>query len=179
MNHLSKLTLLVMLAAASQGFAQKKASVVVPNRILPMAGPTTMSAVTASPGTISFTATDPDLGSVSGSSAATVSWTTSSGTAANTWNLKVNAVAASFTGCATVPRSAVTVTCGGVTGGSAGTCGGGFTLTGAGQQIASGKESTGNNAPYSVTLNFTLADSWSYIAKSSCTLTVTYTVTAP
>jgi hypothetical protein len=178
MNHWSKLTsVLLMLAAASQSFAQKKASVVVPNRILPMA--TSMSAVTANPGTISFTATDPDLGSVSGSSAATVSWTTTGGSAASTWNLKVHANPASFTGCATVPRSAVTVTCGGVTGGSAGTCGGGFILTGAGQQIASGKESASNNAPYSVTLNFTLADSWSYIAKSSCTLTVTYTVTAP
>src|SRR5579859_3319645 len=109
MNHWSKLTPVLVLLAASQAFAQKKPSVVVPNRLLPMAV-TSMSAVSASPGTISFTATDPDLGSVSGSSAATVSWTTTGGSAASTWNLKVHAAAASFTGCATVPRSAVTVT---------------------------------------------------------------------
>jgi hypothetical protein len=93
--------------------------------------------------------------------------------------LKVHAAAASFASCATVPRSAIKVTCGGVTGGSAGSCGGAITLSGASQQVASGKESTSTNTPYSVTLNFTLADSWSYIANSSCTLSLTYTVTAP
>lgn len=181
MKRLLQLMLAVgMLGASMQTLpAQQKGHVVVQaNRILPLAA-TSMSAVSAAPGTISFTATDPDLGSVAGNSVATVSWTTSNGSAANTWNLKLHANPASFTGCATVPRSAITVTCGGVTGGTAGACGGPLTLTGAGQQIASGKESTSNNAPYSVTLSFNLADSWSYIAKSSCTLTVTYTVTAP
>ena len=183
MNRSSQLIgALVMLASSAPVLsAEQKPKVVVPaaNRILPMA--TSLSAITASPGTISFTATDPDLGSVAGSSAATVSWTTSGGSAASTWTLQVSAAAASFTNCGTVPRSAVRVACGGVTGGSAGACGGSFNLSGAGQQIASGKESASSNAPYSVTLSFTLADSWSYIAKTapSCTLSITYTVTAP
>ena len=182
MTFLSRLmsVLIAMGATMHTLSADQKGHIVVQaNRIMPMA--TSLSAVSASPGTISFTATDPDLGSVAGSSAATVSWTTSGGSAASTWNLKVHGNPASFTNCATVPRSAITVTCGGVTGGSAGTCGGAITLTGTGQQIASGKESTSANAPYSVTLHFTLADSWSYIAKQSpsCTLTLTYTVTAP
>ena len=158
---------------------QKPHIVVEANRILPMA--TTLASITAIPSTISFTATDPDLLSVAGNSAATVSWLTSGGAAASTWTLKVQASAASFTNCATVPTSAVTVTCSSVFGGSSGACGSGITLSTAAQQVASGKESTGTNKPYSVTLNFTLADSWSYIAKQapSCTLSLTYTVTAP
>jgi hypothetical protein len=182
MNCLAKLmSSLVMFGAAIHSLpAEPKAHIVgQSNRILPMA--TSLSAISASPGTISFTATDPDLGTVSGNSTATVSWTTSGGSAASTWNLKVHAAAASFTNCATVPRSAISVTCGGVTGGTAGNCGGAITLSGASQQVASGKEAAGANQPYSVTLNFTLADSWSYIAKQSpsCTLSLTYTVTAP
>ena len=180
MNHWSKLTfVLIMLTAASPSFAQKKPSVVVPNSILPKGGGTTMSAVSANPGTISFTATDPDLGAVSGSSAATISWMTSGGSGGNTWSLSVQASGTSFTGCATVPTSAVTATCTGVSGGSGGTCGGSVPLSTAAQQVASGNEASGNNKAYSVTLSFTLADSWSYIANSSCSLSLTYTVTAP
>jgi hypothetical protein len=78
-----------------------------------------------------------------------------------------------------VPVSAVKVTCANVTGGSFGTCAAGVTLSTTGQNVAGGLESTANNAPYSVTLNFTLADSWSYIANSSCSISLTYTVTAP
>ena len=181
---MKRLTQLTVLALSSGSFlmltAQPRARVVVPaaNPILPMA--TTLSAISAVPATISFSLTDPTTTpSVAGNSAATVSWTTSGGAAASTWNLQVSAAAASFTNCATIPRSAVSVACGGVTGGTAGACGGGFTLSGVGQQIASGKEVTGGNKPYSVTVNFTLADSWSYLVGSSCSLSVTYTVTAP
>ena len=130
------------------------------------AGPaTSLTPVSAAPSTISFAATDPDLGSVSGSSASTVSWTTTGGSSGSTWNLKVQAGAGSFTNCATVPTSAVTAS----------------TLSTSGQQVATGHESTGASQPYSVSINFTLADSWAYIAKTSpaCTLTLTYTVTAP
>jgi hypothetical protein len=146
------------------------------------AGPaTSLTPVSAAPGTISFTATDPDLGSVSGSSASTVSWTTTGGSSATTWNLQVKGGAAAFTNCATVPTSAVTATCSSVTGGTAGACKPAITLSTVGQQVATGKESASSGAPYSVSINFTLADSWAYIAKTSpvCTLTLTYTVTAP
>ena len=178
------LTQLTVVALSSGSFlmltAQPKARVVVPaaNPILPMA--TTLSAISAVPATISFSLTDPTTTpSVAGSPAATVSWTTSFGSTGSTWTLKVSAAAASFTSCATIPRSAVNVSCGGVTGGSSGACGGGFTLSGAPQQIASGTEASGSGKAYSVTVNFTLADSWSYLVSSSCSLSVTYTVTAP
>jgi hypothetical protein len=153
-------------------------------RIVSSAGPivpllATVGTVSASPATITFTATDPDLGSVSGSGASTVSWTTSLGSTTSAWNLQVQAAAALFTGCGTVPTSAVTVTCGSVTGGSSGACKPAITLSTTAQQVATGNESTSTSAPYSASLNFKLADSWKYIAKSSCTLTLTYTVTAP
>ncbi|HUI57182.1 MAG TPA: hypothetical protein VLY04_19535 [Bryobacteraceae bacterium] len=158
---------------------QKPRLVTKADTVQPMAA--TMGSVTATPGTISFTATDPDLGSVSGSSGATVNWTTTGGSTSSTWNLKVHSSAAHFANCATVPASAVTVSCNTVTGGSAGTCSAPFALSTTGTQVASGKESSGTGAAYSVTLTFTLADSWKYIAKQSpsCTLTLTYTVTAP
>jgi hypothetical protein len=155
-----------------------------PHKVAPAAGPivpllATVGTVSASPATISFTATDPDLGSVPGSAASTVSWTTTGGLTTSTWTLQVQAAAASFTGCGTVPTSAVTATCGSVTGGTSGACKPAITLSTTAQQVATGKESTSLNAPYSVILNFKLADSWKYIAKSSCTLTLTYTATAP
>jgi hypothetical protein len=180
MIHLSKLTLLIMLAAASQAFAQKKPSVVVPNSILPKGGgSTTMSTVSATPGTISFTATDPDLGAVSGSSAATISWTTSSGSPSQTWTLTVQAASSSFASCSTVPASAVTATCTSVVEGKSGNCGSAVTLSTVPQQVASGKEDNASNTPYTVTISFTLADSWSFIANPSCSLSLTYTVVAP
>jgi hypothetical protein len=180
MIHLSKLTLLVMLAAASQGFAQKKPSVVVPNRVLPKGGGgTTMSAVSATPSTISFTATDPDSGAVSGSSAATISWTTTGGSPSQTWTLTVQAASSSFASCSTVPASAVTATCTTVTEGKPGSCGSAVTLSTVAQQVASGKEDNASPASYSVAISFTLADSWSYIANPSCSISLTYTVTAP
>jgi len=96
------------------------------------------------------------------------------------WTLTAQAGAASFTGCATVPASAVTVTCASTSvtgGGGTGSCSGSFTLSSSPQQVAGGLE--GNS--YTVTLNFKLTDRWRYIAATtpSCTLTLTYTVNAP
>ena len=182
MNRLIQLMpVLAGLAVVSPAlYGQTKARVVVPsNRVLPMGGSTTLSAISASPSTISFTATDPDAGPYAGSSAATVSWTTSSGSTGNTWSLSVQASAATFASCGTVPTSAVKATCTGVAGGSAGTCGAAVNLSTSAQQVANGNEASGAGKAYSVTLNFSLADSWSYIANSSCSLTLTYTVTAP
>jgi hypothetical protein len=172
--------LCVSIAVAPGATAQLKSHPVVKaDPIMPLA--TSVATITATPSTISFTATNPDLGSVAGSSASTVSWKTTGGSSSSTWNLKVQAAATSFTNCATVPMSAVTVSCSSVTGGSSGACATSFALSTTAVQVASGKESTASNATYSVNLNFTLADSWQYIAKQSpsCTLTLTYTVTAP
>lgn len=159
--------------------AQQKPRVIASGKLLPLV--TTLGAVTAAPATISFTATDPDLGSVAGSATSAVSWLTNGGSFLSTWTLTVQAASASFTNCATVPTSAITVSCSLVTGGFLGACRAAFPLSTVAQQVASGRESPFANAPFTVNINFTLADSWRYIAKQSpaCTQTLTYLVTAP
>ena len=144
-------------------------------------GGAALGPISAAPGTISFTATDPDLLTVAGSSASTISWSiVSGGSNSQTWTLQVQAASTTFTGCSTVPVSAVRVTCSSVVvsgGGGSGACSAPFNLSTSLQQVAGGAEA--NNT--TVTISFTLADSWRYIATTSqtCTQTLTYTVTAP
>ena len=140
----------------------------------------TVSSLTATPGTISFSALNPDSGPASGSSAATLSWTVLGGSHTVNWGVSVQASASTFTGCATVPVSAVSVACvsASVSGGSGtGTCSGTSTLSTVAQQVAAGAEGDLSQS-YTVQINYTLVESWHYIANSSCTLTLTYTVNA-
>jgi|SRR5208282_2356413 len=147
---------------------------------------TSVTTMTATPATINFSATDPDLGSVTGSSAATVTISLKGQSIANNWTLGIKAGAATFTGCATVPASAVTATCSSVvvsgTTGIAGTgaCGGAVGLSTTSTTVASGKEGSAKDT-YTVTINFTLTDSWQYIAATAptCPLTLTYSLNAP
>ena len=147
-------------------------------RLRPLA---TVSNLAVSPTSITFTATDPDLGTVVGP-ATTVTWHATNQDNGKTWTLKVAASASTFAGCATVPASAVTVKCSSasVTAGGTGICGGAVGLSTSSQQLASGHEGN-SDANYTVNLSFTLADSWKYIATQtpSCTLTLTYTATVP
>ena len=144
-------------------------------RLRPLA---TVSNMTVTPSTITFVASDPDLGVAS--RAVTVAWTATGGV--NPWTLKGMASSTTFTGCATVPVSAVTMTCTSATApllGSA-TCSGASQLSTTAVQIAGGNEALlGGN--YTVNLTLTLADSWKYIAKQipPCTLTLTYTANLP
>lgn len=132
--------------------------------------------VIASPATISFSAVDPDTPFDAGSSASTVTWN-ASGLSSKAWSLKLSAAASTFSNCSTVPVSAVTVTCASaaVGGGGAGKCQSSFPLSTAQTLVVTGKEGAGLSN-YAVTLTFTLADSWKYIAtsKNACTLTITY-----
>ena len=151
---------------------------------LPPIYATSLGSVTASPSTVSFSATDPDLGTAPGNSQATITWTESAGNPIHNWTLTVRG-GSSFSGCSTVPASAVTVTCTSASvsgGGGTGTCSAPFALSAGGQQVAGGLQ--GNNTQtwtYTVTINFTIADRWSYVAQQSppCTITLTYTVNAP
>ncbi len=169
--------------AQNLGAAPRKTAIAIrmdaPALPLPLAS---INSASVTPSTISFTATDPDLGSFSGSSPATVSWNTNAGNSHSTWTLSVASSAANFTSCSTVPASAVRVSCGSVSGGTSGQCGAGFQLGATSRQIASGIEGNGNgNQSYAVTITFTLADSWRYVAEQSplCTLTLSYTIDAP
>ncbi len=141
----------------------------------------TLSALSATPGTISFQAANPDLGMVSGSSPGSLTWMVLSGSHSQNWTLSVQAASSAFTGCETVPVSAVRVSCGAATvsgGGGTGACNTAFPLSTTAQQIAGGAEGDGTKN-YSVSINFTLAESWRYVPNSSCPITLTYTVNAP
>ena len=140
-----------------------------------------ISSLNATPSTISFNATNPVAGVVPGSSAAAVKWTVIGGSHLLSWGISVQASAPSFSGCPTVPVTAVTAACASATvGGGAGTgsCGGSFTLSTTATQLAGGLEGDGTQL-YSVLVQYTLAESWRYAANPSCTLTLTYTVNAP
>jgi len=136
-------------------------------------------------GSIQFPANSP--GSVVTSpGTATVTWTISGGASGNTWTLSVYANSATFSGCSTVPASAVGVSCTSATHTGTrptATCqtGGPYALptTAPGQQVASGNEGNANTHTFTVVLSYQLTDSWGYVANTNCPLTVTYTVNAP
>jgi hypothetical protein len=138
--------------------------------------------VSVSPATISFTATNPNSAPVdSGSSTATVSWENLD-FAQGAWSLTVQAPSSAFSSCPTVPVSAVTVSCASVSAtiGGTGTCSPPFALSTAAQTVASGNQAI-LTFSYTVTLNFTLADNWKYIAETSpsCSLLLSYIATVP
>jgi hypothetical protein len=184
--HRSMLWLGLITGVPLFGGAGRRASpaLVDPSNTIGVMATTTANTFTAVPATVSFTATDPDTGSVPGTSPVTVSWTTSGGSRTRTWALTVSSSSTTFQSCPTVPVNAVTVTCSGPTNPrETGTiaCNPAFTLAASPQQVAGGQEDGGRNRTMSVTLNFTLADSWSYIAELTppCTLNLTYTLNAP
>jgi hypothetical protein len=140
-----------------------------------------VSALTATPGAISFSASNPDSGLVVGSSSATVNWVVQVGVNLLPWSVSLQATANTFTSCPSIPISAIRATCAGTSvggGGGTATCTGGtLTLSTVAQQIASGSQGLGTQ-DYTVLINFALAESWRYVANSSCSLTLTYTVHA-
>lgn len=138
--------------------------------------------LTVSPATINFNATNPGtVPVVAGSATATASWTAIA--SGNNWSLTVQAASSTFINCSTVPVSAVTVSCSSVSVsglGASGSCAGSFPLSTSPQAVASGSEGT-VSINYSVTIGFTLADNWKYIAETSpaCTISLTYTANVP
>jgi hypothetical protein len=147
---------------------------------------TSITTITAAPSPITFSATDPDLGPFAGTSASTVIFKLTGGATAKTWTLSVTTGASTFTGCTTIPASAVKATCtsavvtrtSGIIG--TGACSAAGNLSTSALTLASGQEGSGGDT-YTITINFLLTDSWSYIAKTSptCPLTLTYSLNAP
>ena len=95
--------------------------------------------------------------------------------ATNNWTLNVQAAANTFTGCSTAPVAAVQAACAGASAGAS-CAGSAVPLSTSPQAIASGKQANGT---YSITINFTLAESWRYVANSACTIIITYSINAP
>jgi len=140
----------------------------------------TVGLITIAPQSVTFQARNPEAGTVASSSPASLSWVVSSGSHALNWTVSIQATDSSFSNCPTLPVSAVRVNCSSasVSGGSGtGSCSGSFPLSATLQQLAGGVQGDAVNT-YTVTISFTLAESWRYIAKSSCTLNLTYSINA-
>jgi hypothetical protein len=131
-------------------------------------------------GTLTISSSNP---SATVSTSGTASWNILLAILSNSWTLHLQAAAASFTGCATVPLSTVTVTCNsivdtGLIGGSR-ACAAPFTLSTTNQLVASGSDPLGVAGSRTVTIQFTFADSWKYQGTSSpCSVSLNYSLDA-
>jgi len=161
-----------------------------PRKLRPAANPKPMATanftLNVSPVTITFTTTNNPSTTpvVAGSAAATLTWSTLSLFDNNNWTLTVQSITSTFTNCPWVPVSAVTVTCSSATVsgvGGTGTCSGAFPLSTTAQQVAGGVVGSLFSYNYAVTINFTLADSWKYIAEQTpaCSLSLSYIANVP
>lgn len=175
---------IVLLAAMAAG-----RPIIPPRRLRPAANPAPQAAnftLTATPATITFNTTNNPSTTpvVAGSQAATITWSTLAIFDGSNWTLKVQANSPTFTNCPLVPTSAVTVSCTAASiGGIGGTavCSSPFPLSTTSLQVAGGSVGNLFTYNYSVTINFTLADSWKYIAEQNpaCSLTLTYNANVP
>ena len=180
------LSITMLLAAVGPPAAIRPVSPRLPNSlrkaVTPKAQPAADFSLTVTPATVTFSATNPDTSPVdSGSATTSVSWTNLDFNT-GAWNLTLQATSSSFANCPTVPVSAVTVSCASVstTFGGSGACSPSFALSTSAQTVAGGNQGfiTYN---YNVTLNFTLADNWKYIAEMSpsCSLSLSYVANVP
>ncbi len=135
-----------------------------------------ISGLTAQPSSVSFMASDPDAAPP----AVPVTLTWHGHGDGPDFIVTVQAGAASFDNCGTVPASAVTVTCTNVDGRNGGTCMPPFHLSAFPQVVATGGQAPGNRS-YNVSINFTFSDSWRFQAALNplCSLTLNYVVNAP
>jgi hypothetical protein len=143
-----------------------------------------VSELRATPSTIPFVANSPGS-AISGGSVATITWNIAQGSLGRTWTLMVGTSSPTFSGCATVPESAVSVRCvsASVVGGGQGSAGCNVTdftplpASLPGVSMASGNEGNASAHSYNVVLSYQLTDSWRYGA-NVCPLNVSYTVVA-
>ena len=155
-----------------------------PRQPAPGWGFSRVSLLRATPSTIPFTANNPGS-SIAGGTVATVGWNIIYGKNRSTWTLRVGTTSSSFSGCPTVPESAVRVKCTSASADGGGQVSAGCNVTSfttlpstlPGLPVASGDEGNASSHNYNVVLSYQLADSWRYIA-NICPLTVTYTVNA-
>ncbi len=162
----------ILLLAAGDRVARRPTTVVIRPEAIGI------SSYTVSPASVTFAAANPTTTpSVSGSSTVTLSFSLTGGKTSRTWDIQLKSTTATFAGCTTVPLSAITATCGSVTGGTGGTCAGGFAVSTTNTLVASGNEANATSS-YSVTLNFNLADDWKYLPATCTAQTFSYLLTA-
>ena len=137
--------------------------------------------LSATPSTLTLTSSDP---SATSTKQATVSFTIKGSPKNKAWTVSVQSTSSSFTNCASVPASAVSVQCSnvGITGGGylgTGACGSSFPLSTSLTQLAGGLQGDADQN-YTVLINYVLTDAWRYPGANSptCSLTLNYTVFA-
>lgn len=141
--------------------------------------------MSVTPGTLTFNATDPDLGLVAANASVTVNFTMSGGSSNRDWTLAVASSSSTFSSCPTLDNSAVTVTCSSAMtdpgGGGSAACSGPIQLSTTPQTVASGKEDKRNDHTFAVTLIVALRDEWRHRAATSppCTLSLSYRLSVP
>ena len=149
---------------------------------LPGNGFTAVSELRATPGTISFTANNPGS-TIPGGSVATLTWEIDRGTNGKTWTLMVGSGSPSFSGCTTVPVSAISLKCVSASVQGSGQSSAGCNMSSfttlpntlPGLPVASGNEGNASGHNFTVVLSYQLIDSWRYIA-NTCPLNVSYTI---
>jgi hypothetical protein len=140
-------------------------------------GPFAVSAGQSSvtPGTVTFTSSNPGGGAVAGSSTATVTFKTVGNPAG--FRIWAQALSSGFTGCNSPAASKVTVACQTATAGV--TCAGASALSSSAPPSATLVASGSGNHTSTVTVGYTFQDAWNYQAGSACTLSVQYLYTEP
>jgi hypothetical protein len=135
-----------------------------------------IQSIYASPGSIGFVAPDPDTPPAP--VPATLTWKTHGG--GPDYSVTVQAGASHFENCPGVPVSAVRVACVSIDQPGEGACAPPFPLSASPRLLATGPQKPGNRT-FTISLTFTFADRWRYVAALSplCSLSLTYVVNAP
>jgi hypothetical protein len=152
----------------------------LPKKPLPHLGGS-ISGFTATPGTITFTSSNPDASATSPSAQIVVNMT--GPIPALPWNLKVAATSSSLGNCPSVPASAVAAVCSSFSGSAplgnnapTGGCSGSPALSTSYVTVASGAQGTGSSNTFTINMNYRFTDAWTYPGANApaCTLGLTY-----
>ena len=178
MTRIKRIILLVLLFEASTAWVMDRYRPPVPRlrrEDLPYLGGANLQIFTVSPATVSFTSSDPDASATSPS--ATVFLSFSGSSSGKAWTLQVRTGASTLTNCPTVPLSAVSAMCTGVTptgsGSPTGGCAASVPLSTSYQTIASGIQGSGTDT-YTINLTYNFTDAWQYPGANSCSVALTY-----
>ena len=147
----------------------------------PLLAATQIHNQSVTPLALTFLATDPDVPVLT--VPATISFRTTGGNNTRTWSLSVQATSgANMINCPNpIPISAVQARCisASVANGGTGTCSAPFSLSTGLQNLAGGREGTGNAVPYTIVVEFRFVDSWRFIAtNTACTINLSYQIIA-
>jgi hypothetical protein len=147
----------------------------------PLLAATQIHNQTVAPAALTFFATDPDVPVLT--VPATVTFRTTAGQTTKAWQINVQATSgANMINCPNpIPINQIQARCISVSvaNGGTGACSAPFNLSTGLQNVAGGREGTGNAVPYTIVLEFTFTDSWRFIAtNTACSVNLSYQIIA-